>query len=478
MMGPKAYDMTLAIPAPTLFRPPAPTPKSGPMPWLRMIRAMATNPIEVWGKIHFEEPIVIGQTPLGLRVVVSDPGAIRHIFLDNAANYAKDALQLRLLAPGLGRGLLTTEGEEWRRQRRALAPLFTPREVARFAKPMREVAAGFARDFIDARLGERIDVAKALARLTLMVLERTLFSGGLAREPGDFQDAVTQYFNTFGRVSVLDLIGAPQFLPRLGRLRGRTALRFFDRAVEDIIAARRALIATGAPSPHDLLSLLLAAADPETGDPISDLDVRSNIVTFIGAGHETTANALTWTLYLLARSPEWRARVEAEIDANFNAGDDDDPTPSLPVTLACFNEAMRLYPPAAFMSREALADDELCGRRIAKGTVVIVAPYIVHRHRLLWADAEFFDPSRFLSPRKETIDRFQFLPFGAGPRICIGMGFAQQEAMIVLATLLSRRRFELASEADFFPVHRITLRPRSGAPMVATPRNPGANAAS
>jgi cytochrome P450 len=470
--------MSLAIDAPRLFRPPAPVPRTGPMPWLRLVRAMATNPIEIWGKIHFEEPVVIGPTPVGLRAVVSDPGAIKRIFLDNASNYAKDGLQLRLLSPALGVGLFTTEGEDWRRQRRALAPLFTPRDVAKFVKPMREVAASFARDDIVPRLGKAFDASEVMARLTLLVLERTLFSQGLGRDPGDFQRAVTQYFNTFGRLSVLDLLGAPKFLPRIGRWRGRSSLQFFSGAVDDIIAARRRLIAYGAPAPYDLLSLLLRAADDNTADPITDAEVRSNVFTFIGAGHETTANALTWTLILLSKSPEWRARVEAEIDAHFDPAGEEDPTLKLPVTLACFNEALRLYPPAAFMSREALADDELCGRKIAKGTVVIVAPYIVHRHRRLWSDAEFFDPSRFLSPRKETIDRFQFLPFGAGPRICIGMGFAQQEAMIVLATLLSQLRFELVPGAETFPAQRITLRPRDGAPMTAKPRIPGQNGVS
>jgi len=182
---------------------------------------------------------------------------------------------------------------------------------------------------------------------------------------------------------------------------------------------------------------------------------------------------LTWTLILLANAPEWRAKVEAEIDEHFDAGAADDPTPALPITFACLNEAMRLFPPAAFMSREALADDELSGRRIAKGTVVIAAPYVIHRHRRLWRDPDRFDPSRFLSPERETIDRFQFLPFGAGGRICIGMGFAQQEAMIVLATLLRGRRFSLAPGADIFPVQRITLRPGKGAPMVGMPRIPG-----
>ena len=465
--------MSLAHDVTGLYRPPSPVPRQGPLSFPRMIHAMATNPIAVWTKIHFEEPIVIGQTPLGMRAVINEPAAIKRVFLDNAANYTKDALQLRLLAPGLGRGLLTSTGEDWRRQRRALAPLFAPRHVANFAKPMRDVAQQFVEEMIDPNLGRPFEMGEAMARLTLLVLERTLFSQGLARDPGQFQGAVTRYFDTFGRLSVLDLLGAPGFLPRIGRLRGRSALKFFSDAVSDIIAARRRLIASGAPPPNDLLTSLLAAADPETGDPISAEDVGSNIITFVGAGHETTANALTWTLILLANAPDWRAKVEAEIDEHFDLRASDDPTTALPVTFACLNEAMRLFPPAAFMSREALADDELSGRRIAKGTVVIAAPYVIHRHRRLWRDPDRFDPSRFLSPQREMIDRFQFLPFGAGGRICIGMGFAQQEAMIVLATLLKGRRFSLAPGADIFPVQRITLRPGHGAPMVGTPRIPG-----
>ncbi len=457
-----------------LFRPPAPTPAKGPVPWWRVIRAMARNPVEVWAQIHFDQPIVSGPTPLGFRVVISDPAAIKRVLLDNSANYVKDALQMRLLAPGLGRGLLTVEGEDWRRQRRALAPIFTPKQVLGFAKPMRKVAAAFAGALagaaVDKPVDKPVDMGEALARLTLQVLEQTLFSGGLARNPGEFQRAVTRYFNTYGRLSLLDLIGAPAFLPRLGRLRGRASLEFFNRAVADITGARRRLIASGAPPPHDLLSLLLAAADPETGDPITDEDVGSNIVTFIGAGHETTANALTWTLYLLDQAPEWRERVEAEIDANFDPAGEGDPTPNLPITLACLNEAMRLYPPAAFMSREALADDVLCGRHVPKGAVVIVAPYVVHRNKGLWRDADRYDPSRFLAPERQGIDRFQFIPFGGGGRICIGMGFAQQEAIIVLASLLSRLRFRLAPGAVVRPVQRITLRPENGMPMILTPR--------
>ena len=209
----------------------------------------------------------------------------------------------------------------------------------------------------------------------------------------------------------------------------------------------------------------MKAADPETGRGMSDADVRSNIVTFIGAGHETTANALTWTLYLLSQSTEWRERVEREIDQNFDEARDDDPTEALPVTRAIIDEALRLYPPAATLSREAIGEDWLVGTPIAAGTVVTVAPYLLHRHRRLWKDPELFDPSRFLGAAREKIDRFAYIPFGAGPRVCIGMPFALQEATIVLARLLSRFRFELQPGCVVTPQQRVTLRPRHGLTM-------------
>ena len=452
------------------FHPPAPTPRSAPPGRVAMIYALWRNPLEIWSRFHYERPIVVGDTPIGPRAVVCDPLAIRRVFLDNAQNYVKDPLQLSVLRPGLGSGLLTAEGDDWRRQRRALAPLFAPRQLAAFAPAMHEVAARFAESLIGAQGPRLLNVGAAMARATLLTLERTLFTQGLARDPGEFQRAVTRYFETFGRLDPLDLMGAPAFLPRLARMRGRSALIFFDRAVDDIIAARRRLIASGAAPPFDILTLLMRAADPETGAPISEADVRANIITFIGAGHETTANALTWTLYLLSQSPDWLERVEAEIDDNFDLASLDDPTPRLPVTLAALEEALRLYPPVAFMSRQAVGEDRLGGHVVPAGTIVIAPPFIIHRHRTLWRDPDLYDPTRFLGKAREAIDRFAFVPFGVGPRICIGMGFAMQEAVIVLAHCLKRLRFRLAPGARVKPVQRVTLRPEGGMPMIVRGR--------
>ncbi len=462
--------MTVAVSTAQMFRPPAPEPRSRPLGALGMIYTLWRHPLEIWSHAHFELPILVGKTVLGMRAVVNDPVAVRRVFLDNAANYRKDALQLRVLRPGLGTGLLTADGENWRAQRRALAPLFSPRQVADFAPAMHRVAreaVARMRTGRDARVRE-VDADMAL--ITLQVLEQTLFSQGLARDPGEFQRAVTRYFNTIGRLDPLDLIGAPQFVPRIGRLRGKASLAFFASAVDDLISARKRLIECAAAVPTDLLTLLLRALDPETGRGMSLEDVRANIVTFIGAGHETTANAMTWTLYLLSQAPEWRDRVEAEIDAHFDNSRDDDPGAALPIARAALEEAMRLYPPAATLSREAIGEDWLAGARIPAGATVTIAPYLLHRHRRLWKDPDAFDPERFIGANREKIDRYAYIPFGAGPRVCIGMAFALQEAVILLAYLLQAFRFELLPGHVVEPAQRITLRSRYGMRMIVRQR--------
>ena len=454
------------------FRPPAPKPRETPLGFFGMISALRRNPLEIWTRAHYELPVLVGRGVMGDRAVVSDPMGVRRIFLDNAANYRKDDLQLRVLRPALGNGLLTSEGDEWRAQRRSLAPLFTPRQVAAFGEAMAQATREGVERFDRRRPGQRIDMAQEMARLTLEILEHTLFSQGLGRDTGEFQRAVTHYFDTVGRIDPFDLLGLPQFLPRLGRLRGRGTLDWFARAVDDIVAARRSLIESGETPPRDVLTLLLEAQDPETGQGMREDDLRANIVTFIGAGHETTANALTWTFYLLSQAQDWREKVEAEAQAQLDAGPIDTLPERMPVTRAVFEEALRLYPPAAFLSRAAIADDEISGKLIRAGTVVTVSPFLLHRHRKLWREPDLFDPTRFLGENRDKIDRYAYIPFGAGPRICIGMGFAMQEALIVIAHLARRFRFDLAPGHRVHAVQRVTLRPQGGMPMVIRPLQP------
>jgi cytochrome P450 len=312
--------------------------------------------------------------------------------------------------------------------------------------------------------GAVADVGAAMSRLTLEVLEQTLFSQGLVREASAFQRAVSSYFETIGRIDPLDLLGAPAFVPRLRRRRGRGALQFFDSAVDAIIENRRELLSRGREAPRDLLTLLMSAKDPENGRGIAEVDVRANIVTFINAGHETTANALTWTLYLLSQSPEWRERAEADADQAFDS-QGAVATEKCEILRAVFEEALRLYPPAAMLARQAIEDDKLGDVRIPAGTVVTVSPYVLHRRRGLWDHPDAFDPSRFLGEQRDRIDRFAYIPFGAGPRVCIGMAFAIQEGIVLLAHLLRAFRFDLVEGHPVMPLQRVTLRPREGMKM-------------
>ena len=456
--------MSIASAASRPFVPPYPRRPDRPRGSLAILLAIQRNPIELWCKADFERPVSIGRSILGLRGAAHDPAAVRRIFLDNAANYRKDDLQLRVLRPGFGNGLLTAEGEDWRFQRRALAPLFSPRQVAEFAPAVHRVGRAAVERMSLRRDGAVADVGQIMSRMTLEVLEQTLFSQGLGREPSAFQRAVTSYFETIGRIDPLDLLGAPAFLPRLRRRRGRGALEFFDSAVDAIIAKRRALLDRGGEAPRDLLTLLMSAKDPENGRGIADVDVRANIVTFINAGHETTANGLTWTLYLLSQSPEWRERAEADADTAFDA-DGSVATERCEIVRAVFEEALRLYPPAAMLARQAIAADELAGVRIPAGAIMTVSPYVLHRRQGLWDHPDTFDPTRFLGERRERIDRFAYIPFGAGPRVCIGMAFAMQEGIVLLAHLLRSLRFDLVEGHAVMPVQRVTLRPRNGMKM-------------
>ncbi|WOJ90309.1 cytochrome P450 [Methylocapsa polymorpha] len=448
------------------LRPPAPAPLDAPLGPLATMRVLRKNPIETWTKAHFELPILMGPTILGAIAVVNEPAAIRRFLVDNAANYRKDALQRRVLGEGLRKGLLVVDGDDWRAQRRMLAPLFTPKTVASFARAINAAGEDLVARWLRLREGRLIDVQPEMARATLDVLGRTIFSDGLGRDPNELTAALTRYFLTVGRLDPFDLLDFPEWLPRLTKLNSRAALEFFSEAVDGIIARRKRLLVKGKErAPRDLLTLLLEAQDPQTGAGLSDAEVQSNIVTFIGAGHETTANALTWSLFLLSMSEEWRERLAAEADAVL-AGPVEDYADRLIETKAVIEEAMRLYPPVASMSRQAVGPDDLCGKRIRKNTLVMVSQWVLHRHRLLWDEPDSFDPRRFLPGAREKIDRFAYLPFGAGPRICIGASFALLEATIILAHLMRSFRLDLKRNYVVKPVQHITLRPEGGLPMI------------
>ena len=457
------------------WRPPAPEPRVRPLGPIALIGALWKNPLEAWTHAHFEQPMVTANLAIGQATVVNAPADVRRVLLDNVANYQKDTLQRRMMSAALNNGLLMAEGEQWRAQRRALAPMFARRTVISFAPAMVQAAASLVDRWHRHEDGAVRDVAADVTLLTLDVLERTIFSEGLGGDPHEVRAAMRRYFDIIGRIEPFDLLGLPDFVPRVGRIKARPALLFFDRAVDTIIATRRRRLAQDPSNvPDDILTLLLKAQDPETGQAMSEAEVRANIITFIAAGHETTANTISWSLFLLSQSAHWQERVVAEAEREIG-GAVDGLAERLVETRAVIEEAIRLYPPLAAISRSAVAADELSGCRIKAGSMVVIAPYVLHRHRLLWERPDEFDPTRFLGRARADIDRFAYLPFGVGPRICIGSGFALQEATLVVATVMKHFRFEPVPGRRVWPVLRVTLRPEGGLPMVVRRRRNSAN---
>ena len=451
------------------FRPPAPVPQQGRLGLFRLLATLKRNPLECWSQEFFEEPIARVKLPFVQTFLVHDPAAIKHVLVDNASNYRKDPIQRRILASGLADGLLSVEETRWETQRRTLAPLFARRPVASFTQAILDAAEHLCTRWRTLAPGRAIDVAAEMTRLTLNVLALTIFSDGIARDYDEFRSAMSAYFDAIGKIDAFDLLRVPSFVPRPSRKSLRYTMAYFENVVDEIIDVRRRRLDSSSDVQHDLLSLLLQALDPSTGRQMSIAEVRSNILTFLSAGHETTANTLAWSVFLLSQSPLWRARVREEADRALS-GDHFGLLGHLIVTRAVVEEALRLYPPIAALSRASKQADVLGRHRINPHALIVIAPYVLHRHRRLWDRPDVFDPSRFLDPAKARIQRFTYLPFGAGPRTCIGSSFALQEATIVLAVLVHHFDMQLLPEARVWPSQKVTLRPAHGLPMRVTPR--------
>jgi cytochrome P450 len=433
-----------------------------------VLKALRTNPLECWTKAHFEEPIVFGGFPLMRYAVVSDPAAIRKILIDDQSAYRKSTIERRVLRSRMPNGLVTVDGKQWERLRRTLAPLFGRTMTAGFGRAIGRVAADLVERWQNLGDGGVVEVKAEMSRVALEALVGCIFSEGLG-DPKAVCDATTRYYATCGGLDPFDILGFPDFVPRLTRLRVRHVLRDFYEALSAAIAERRRSLAAEPDAPRDMLGAMLAARDPQTGEQMTEAEVRDNVITFIFGGQETTSSALTWAIYLLSQFPEWRERVAAEAD-DVIGSPAQNALGALVRTRAVVEEALRLYPPIIGITRTALRRTELAGRTIDRGTMVVISPYVVHRHRLLWRDPDVFDPTRFLPGRSKTIERYTFLPFGVGPRMCIGAALAVQEATVMLAALAQRFVLELAPGQSVWPVIDFTMKPRDGLRMTVAGR--------
>jgi cytochrome P450 len=397
--------------------------------------------------------------------LITNPADVRHVLQDNARNYHKSPLYEKLRTT-LGNGLLTSEGEFWLRQRRIAQPAFHRQRVATLASVMAESARETAHQWERiASGGQPVDVAEEMMGLTRTVVLRALLGADL----GPFTETIDEAWTvinerigeSFWSLGFTDTLPTPKYR------RFQAALALLRSAVDHVINERRQHPSDGA----DLLSMLLTARDEETGEGMSDEQLRVEVTTFLLAGQETTSLALTWTWYLLSQHPAAQRRLEDELDAVLDGRPPEyADLVSLPYTRMVIDEAMRLYPPAWGFSRQALNDDALGGYRLPQGWLAFVIPYVLHRLPEFWPDPEVFDPSRFSPEQSAERPKFAYLPFGAGPRQCNGNQFALIEAQLSVATLAQSYRLHLVPQHKVEPWPLITLRPRFGMPMIVERR--------
>ena len=452
--------------APVLAAPPR---FRGRLPLLQFLRTIRDSSVATYGEHAFEREVFERRILWQRYLVVNAPAGVQRVLLDNADNYVKSRIAKRLLEPGLGKGLLTSDGESWRRQRRIMAPAFDHRSLLVYAPMMAEATAALLERWNRLPRGATVDAAAEMMRLTLAIIARAMFSTDAESVSAVVEQAVGRY-QVEVRPNLLDLLGVPDRWQRRRSRGWHEIFGEFDRVIDRLIRRENA----GETQPKDLLARLIAARDSETGLGMSAAEVRDQVVTIFMAGHETTAQALAWTWYLLSQHPREEAKVHAELASVLGGR-----TPrfedlaSLRYTRMVFEEAMRLYPPAHTISRQALAEDEVAGRRVRKGATVFIVPWLLHRHRLLWERPDAFEPERFAPERASRRHRFAYIPFGGGPRICIGATFAMTEALIILAMLAQRFRLRLVPGHPVEPVGLITLRPRHGLRMILERRSSG-----
>jgi cytochrome P450 len=440
-------------PAPTPVRVPLVTQ---PLGIFASLAAARRNILSIIPDIATRQPMVSGKTGKRWHMVM-DPEALKRVLLEKLDDYPKSDVTKNLLRPAIGESLFVAEGAHWRWQRRAAAPVFSHRNVTNLG-PIMSAAAQNAASRITQAMPRALNMYDEMVRATFEVISDVTFSGDQGFDRAAVHRAIDQYIAEAGRVSLLDMIGAPVWFPRPGRLFAGRAVKQMKSMADQAIESRKAAPPSDIP---DLLDLLLAGEDPDTKRAMNTAELRDNLLAFIVAGHETTALTLSWALYLCAFDPtvQARARSEAQSVLSGRTATAQD-VPNLPVTRMIIDEALRLYPPAALVSRTALKHDTLGGRDIRPGDTVILPIYALHRSHQLWPQPDQFNPDRFAN--RKQIQRFTYLPFGDGPRICIGASFATQEAVIILATLLARFRFTPVPGKQPDPVMILTLRPQGG----------------
>jgi unspecific monooxygenase len=446
-----------------LLIPPIPPRPDHELSFLQFLRAVRTNVLTMWTDAAYQEQVLSHRFLGRTHMLINAPDAIHHILVDNPGNYRRSPASIRILRPLTGYGLLLSQGEDWRRQRRIIGPALAPRSLPVLARHIvdcaQEAVVAFA-----TRGNQPVDLLGAMQKLALEIAGRSMFSLEVRNYCAAMRQMLAEYGVSYARPHLWDMV-LPPSVPTLRDVGRRRFQRRWMALMTEIMQAR--LSAQTAEAPRDLFDLLYAAQDPETGKGFSAEQLRDQIATMILAGHETTAVALFWSLFLLASAPEEQQRVAEEARgvaiAPHNAMD---ALPQLIRTRAVISEALRLYPPAFTLVREAIRADRAGDIDIPRHAVLMIAPWVLHRHQRLWRDPDAFDPDRFMPPPGSSAGasvtqppRFAYLPFGAGPRVCVGAQFAMTEATLVLAMVVREFQISLVDQEPVRPVAIVTTQP-------------------
>jgi cytochrome P450 len=438
--------------------------RTAPLTSLGFARRLGNNALGIFPPEAFEEEVVFRRVFGQRQIIMNRAAGIQHILVDNWANYRRTAAGIRILRPLLGKGLLLSHGDDWRQQRRTLAPAFAPRTMPILAGHVARAAAAAITDLRRTSARSRpVDLLAAMQFLALEIAGTSMFSLEMARFGAELRGLIKRYAVRLGRPNLFDFL-LPVAIPSPRDLLRWQFRRRWLGFIRRIIAARRAQ--GSADAPRDLFDLMAAATDPESGVLFAPARLADEVATMIVAGHETTAVALFWTVYLLAGAPSIQERLAAEVaDIDLGPAAAAASLSALVYTRAVVQEAMRLYPPAFTLARMAIKADLAGEVPIEPGTVVLISPWVLHRHRRLWKEPEVFDPSRFL-PGALPPDRFAYLPFGIGPRVCIGAQFALTEAVLVLAALIQNFRIERADNTPVTVRAIVTTQPDPPPPFL------------
>jgi unspecific monooxygenase len=437
------------------YTPPRPVYSAERLGLQQFLRAVRTNALLIWPDAAYESDVLVNRFFGRTRMLINTPEAIHRVLVENPGNYRRTPAAIRILRPITGYGVLLSEGDSWRHQRRTIAPSMAPRVIPMLARHIAAVAEETV-----ASLSERVDAPQNLLQemqfAALEIAGRSMFSLEMAAFGAEMRDMLTGYGLRLSQPRLLDML-LPASIPAPRDFARWRFQRRWMALVDRVMEARLASGESGAP--RDLFDLLGAARDPETGSAFTREQLRDQVATMIVAGHETTAITLFWSLYLIAHAPDWQDAIAAET-AGLDLGPEGAPRAlaSLVQTRAVVSEALRLYPPAFMMMRVAIGRDRAGDLEIPRGSVLMIAPWVLHRHRRLWRDPDAFDPSRFL-PGVPPPPRYAYLPFGAGPRICVGAQFAMAEATLVLAALVQSFRIALVDNQEVMPRPVVTTQP-------------------